>query len=773
MNNINLKTARKNELSTKLFNTRLFFEAIKRLRVIGIAVAIFSLTISILVPSIAWISEQHDYERRLNSYYAELDEYESKVHVTTGDPEVEPPEKPEIVASTVNRYLLCLPLYAIPFLAPFFFLVLFSFLHRRKDSDFYHAIPYTRTCVYVSFVSAALAFIFAIQIASALIGGAIFAASPFFTFEFGTLLEILGTTMLAGAFLSSFMMLSLSVTGTGGTTMLLFGLFASITRIVLLLFAACIESIWIVDASFYPFLSASWYLPIRIFVAEGRLRDSVPTYAELIPYTIVVTALIFLLAGVLYKTRRSEMAERSAPSRLMQSIFRCLFTLPFALIITALILTDDIEFEALLILLTVTLLVFYLYELITTKRPKNMLKATPWLGAVIGASLLFAISFGAFSLTVHRSIPVEKINSVAVDLDTNGSYESVLTSNLMTKDERAIAIVQEALEDTIAYYENGYHFGNADIMRRTVSIRKTNGATVNRVVYFVRSDYELLMEYLADSEEFMESYLDLPDVETIVYMTVNTRGTGHYYGQHMQYGKELRQLWEVLEKEYADLSPAEKISFKESNLYSGKYPSLSGDFKNPDASIQHGEPFVAQISVVGNFNGYEYNSTYTIPGTMQETINCLFEIGKNNNYQEYHNEAFNTDQTHIFTTDTYSPVEIGNAFFSDLAEHFTDKSYYYTEATVTVAAYGDYEISLDFAGNEAKYASFFRLMEEYTETATKPREGAKAILFGANVYRCVDSNYSSYSASADFQFILYLTEEEYRALLSAADLSVK
>ena len=101
-----------NRTNTHVFNFRLFLEALKRLRVIGLGTAILSLTVSVLVPVTTWIQRNDNLSK---------DVY------------------------TMETQGLCIPAGLVVFLAPLFFAVLFSFLQKRKESDFFHAIPYTRT----------------------------------------------------------------------------------------------------------------------------------------------------------------------------------------------------------------------------------------------------------------------------------------------------------------------------------------------------------------------------------------------------------------------------------------------------------------------------------------------------------------------------------------------------------------------------------------------------------------------------------------------------
>ncbi len=212
-------------LSSKLFNIRLYLEGLKRLKVIGMASAILSVTVSALIPIVFWIDMRPDVDKITN----------------------------------ININTLCIPLYGMIFLAPFFFSALFSFLNKRKESDFFHAIPYTRTCVYLSFTAAALSFVFAIMILSSLTAGIIWAMNPLTTFRVGELISVTLMCMLAAAELSGIMILAITLTGTDTTQALMFLLFTLLTRLVLLYISIGIDThVDVIYTSDLPFLQFNW-----------------------------------------------------------------------------------------------------------------------------------------------------------------------------------------------------------------------------------------------------------------------------------------------------------------------------------------------------------------------------------------------------------------------------------------------------------------------------------------------------------------------------------
>jgi len=595
----------------------------------------------------------------------------------------------------------------------------------------------------------------------------IYAACPFTTFAIGDLLSVLGVSILSAAFLSSFMMLSLSLTGTPSTSLLLFGLFALITRVVLALFSFAVDNFTIVRASFYPFLSMYWYLPFRMFIQNTSYMEGIPPYAHLVPYTIVVTLVLFAAAGLFYKLRRSEMAERSAPSRTLQSVFRCLFTLPFALLLTTMVMIDEIDFDVALVLFVITLLVYFLYELITTKRLRNLPRATPWLGTIVGAAAVFVLSFSVFGAAVHADIPEEKIESVSITPVYSSTYESLKTGSIPSSDERVIDLVSYALDYTRNMNNNNYS-DNGRLSYRTVTIRKTNGMTVKRGLYFTEENEALLEGYLTESEEYVESYLELPPIESIRNMHFFPEGVSSYDSLYLSSGTErFEEFYAVLKSGYDKLSKEEKLDFKR-----GYYavPQEKPDYsKLPDFVYNEGySTFSCRITLDGSYKGASYSSYYAIPSKMQETIsyafNALNEWSPNCRYSSQHlYEAYGIVEL-TSHNGVNTPIDVTSAIYRDLYGGHID----FEEGFIRFARYGDYEYTLALAKEGAEFSTFYEKIPTLLQSNAEPKENTLPLVLITELY-----SYHSPSDEARSSVILFLTEEEYKELLTSIGMEEK
>ena len=547
----------KQYLSTKVFNPRLFLEGLKRLKVFNWATGILSVSLSVLIPVISWMITLENHRR-----YSSI--------IWNGKP------------AEVDYYLVILPIYLVVFIAPFMMLSLFSYLHKRKEADFFHAIPYTRTCVYVSFTLSALASVFGIMLISALAAGIAWSLNPFTYFLFADMAVQVLVCMLASAMLCGIMAVCVMLTGTRSLSVCLFSLGCVMWRYIMYLFQNCIDSTILVPSSL-KYLNFDWFLPFRLFTATF---DSYQSYAYRYPlsqiiYSLVLTLALFVLAGVLYKKRHSEMAGLSAPNRVMQHVFRCLFTLPVAILFPYAILEGGQEDVTWVILGVLTLLVYYLYELLTTKSFKGFLKATPWLGTLVLAVVLF---MGSCHLTdyvvLYEDIKADEIASVQI-LETDqvfDRYQSYLLGddlNNSCKDQSVIELVAESLaasqamarEDRYSYiYEN-----------RTVAtqIKLKDGRVISRYVTYVDKDVQKSLAAYGESVSGKD-ITALPNADIIDSANIIKRANKPDSCTVEMGKKGYSQLMQSFVAEYQSLSPADRMLCRNAT-YNKRLPDKSGE----------------------------------------------------------------------------------------------------------------------------------------------------------------------------------------------------
>ncbi len=292
--------------------------------------------------------------------------------------------------------------YIIPFVAPFLLtLIAFRFQTSRTDSDFYHALPFTRTTLSLSMLSAVATWCAIISVVSAAVMG-LFSLSYSCTF---TALDVIRDT--AASFTATLLMLSvtfLTVTMCGNTVSVVFA-------VGILLFAPFLIASSLVSTLVNMTPVLSYFDSFEFFIRYNLLYGNYDAWDAWL-VTGLGAALCFGLAFWMNKRRPSETAGNATAHPALQIALRSLLALVCCLPAIGSILNESFtnDLGAVLFLYMLALVAYFLYELLTTKKVKNLLKAIPWLGVLAALNVLciaavlffqhFALSYTPDAATV-------------------------------------------------------------------------------------------------------------------------------------------------------------------------------------------------------------------------------------------------------------------------------------------------------------------------------------------------------------------------------------
>lgn len=571
-----------------VFSFGLYREGLKKVKLVGIIAAILCVVITALIPIVSMI------------------EGARRVPNITGNINVE----------TVEIGNLAVPLLLILAFSPLFIYMMFSFLNKRSESDFYHSIPYRRECVYVSFTAAAITWIWGIILVTLAVAGILWGINPYAVFAVGDLFRLGFAYILSTAFIAGLMLVAMMLTGTIATNLSIFALLACFVRVLGALIVMCLEELVpIYDISYSPaaFLEIDFSLPLGLLGATINTRTAIKVFSNtpVFIYTGVCAVLLIAAGCLLYRFRKSEMAGMSAPNRMLQHIFRCAFTLPFVLVLATEILMGA---EGAVILVTVigVLLVYYLYELITTKRIKRLLSATPYLGVLAVAGGIFIGSILLVSNGIlNQKLPADKIDGIAnysTDYDyAYADYDAIMTAGITIRDDRAAEIVADALKDSQEAVRKGTFYlsqiydkepTNTTYVHRNVEIRLKSGKTIGRTIRLTLEQSRELDQCFLNSPEYSEAVLKLPEDKEITSLYVDS-----VLLERVSLSSEFeKQLWETFRNEYETLSDEEKYSV----LYGEKYSGIT-------------------LHVQGQHNYMYYNLPIPITENTPKTLNLFLQ----------------------------------------------------------------------------------------------------------------------------------------------------
>ncbi len=383
----------------KIFDLKLFIEGIRQLRIIGFIFMIFYAAEAFLIP--------------YNMYDVfNLDYLLSDMH--------------PMVYGMHMAFVPCMTLY------------LFGFLLKRNSSDFFQSIPHSRTCVFISFFSSILFWTVSIIFVST----AVSITSSYLMFRsvsisWSKLLLSLFGIVIASITVEAGICVAQSITGTILSNIIVSGLILLAPKIFSLFIVENIsENAVIFDVEhFSPVLTGKYNLVTSFLntYRAGGFTDSFMSRTSII-YTGLLFLLYFAIALFLFNIRKSETAGNPAANALLQNIYRIVFTLLLCLLPINIIITEYDDVRNIVSIYIVIAIAYFVYEILTTHKVKNLPKAIP--GLTVVALLNVLIIFGITSV-------IESIQTYTPDADSLKSislYANIPDRNYYTYGDYSITI---------------------------------------------------------------------------------------------------------------------------------------------------------------------------------------------------------------------------------------------------------------------------------------------------------------------------------------------
>lgn len=527
-------------MKRRIFDLRLWREGMRQLSLIGIMTFIVMELTAILVPVGYFISWQQSIGTYNESYGISA------------------------LSGSVGQPLLVLMPCVV---APLMTLYLFRFLNKRSASDFYHQFPVKRTCLYFSFFAAIAVWMTAITAISALTGQMMFRLllSARYTLM-GIELWIYAFNMLAGGLLvAAVATVAMSVTGSVFNNIVSTLSLLYVPRLILLVFSELlIDNLWVLPSdTIFPLLSVHYNVPAGmlqgLFVGQAGKSLTDP-YAGL--YTLFVALLYMLLAAWLFSRRKSEAAEHASLNRWVQALLRITIGFVIALIPCVLLVEGDGDMDSLfwvVVVYIIALVVMMCYELITTRRWRNLPRAFGSFGIVL---LLSALFIGGEALGRELVLMVEPTAEqiTGVQFVEDGDFFDYRVSELTFEEKEVHELVSTGLSQAIAR-ERGENLSDEtsdvvvydkDTLEVTDSLNDYSYArivkirmglyTVTRRIRLNHAQDQALGKAMTANEEYRRMYSELPEWGTPGFTVMGNTVPD----------KVLRAVYESLRRSVAD-----------------------------------------------------------------------------------------------------------------------------------------------------------------------------------------------------------------------------
>lgn len=557
------------------FSTKLYFQGLKKIRISGTAFALIIILLNAFLPIIGIIDSAN---------------YSSPYHV----------------ASIVDYNLVVPFCMLVIVLVPILAHDMFSFLNERNQSDFYHSIPQKRTCVYVSFTAAVLTWAFGTIIASTLVNTILWSLASSYSFSLSTIILGMLPFLVLSVQMAGVMILAMTVTGTKISNFLVAILFFLFFRAMSTFCVTALDEVSnVININYgaYKYFGLEFFLPFSLLLGIFDGEAGVFVDAKLQIYSLFVGILFLVIGGFAYKKRRSESASKSAPSKLLQHVYRFAVTLPFVFMVAFFMMIDGIEGYQ-IILALVAVLVYVLYELITTKKLKSVVKTLPLMIIPVLVTVLMVSGIYITRNAIYNDrFTTEEFDSFCFTSPYLSSYESYMVEEVFVKSDRAGEILSDALNYSL---DGGYNYQSTTYER--VLIKLKSGRIMARNLHIPDSEYVELDNILYNSPDYCEAYLQIPHPDEI----------SNAYCRHDMSDAQVKKLYRIFYEEYNSLSTKDKLRVKKPQ---GDYVSVSG------------------ISLSGYLNGLDYSAYYQIvfdymPKTAVAYMNML-EQDETEGYVEF------------------------------------------------------------------------------------------------------------------------------------------
>jgi hypothetical protein len=292
-------------------------------------------------------------------------------------------------------------------------------------------------------------------------------------------------------------------------------------RLILLFIALILQEYVHILPSYInsPLLDVSYNLPLGI-VINGLFGNNASTALynwSAILYTAIVGLVLFFLCIPLFRVRHSEAATRPASTPLLQHVFRLTITFLVTLIPLWVIFgyiqspgDTDVFIFSILALYIVAALVFVIYELITNKKPKTLLKVAKTFPIVLAVDVivLVALLISKHSILAFRPAP-EEITAISFQ-QGNGqnedSYYNRLTADIRLKDKDIIELISGRLSKAAEQNDPTGGMDNASFLHsRTFTVYTKYGAHQRRL-YFDQPEIDKITATLSKNTEYKLAY---------------------------------------------------------------------------------------------------------------------------------------------------------------------------------------------------------------------------------------------------------------------------
>lgn len=420
----------------------------------------------------------------------------------------------------LNSYIM-LVMYIF---APLMVMLLFGFMNRRKASDFYHSLSYSRLCIYISFLTAVILWCVIIIASGSLVTVVITAVERCLQIDFKTALFTV-VSAVAGCILTmGITVLAMSLTGTYLTNVFTAVLILLVPRGMVLvcneLFSAATPFVVLTGSGLIgnenniPFAIIAGVLGYYGTGGFEMFESIVPSI-----YSAVLGLIYIGIGAFCFVRRKSENATQASINRVLQSILRMLPALVISLVAVSRLfnahssgkgLSETDRFIVIMSYVAATV-AYFLYEVITTRQIKKIYRTIPGLFIVFAVNFViyFSLRF-TYDYHISQTPDAGELAYVVV----HGPEDNIFwndTDDVKLYTEAARGVAGDCLKDTISlwlYDRAGAKGFYAQLYSRNMVIEYhyADGRSITRKVIVSDTRYTQLQRALTNESSFADNF---------------------------------------------------------------------------------------------------------------------------------------------------------------------------------------------------------------------------------------------------------------------------
>lgn len=629
--------------------------------------------------------------------------------------------------------------------------IAYNWLNRRSASDFYHALPIRRAQIFWSTFLAVVLWI-AIDVTGYALTHAFLYLITGLPFNYFSFFCVYLNMLIGMVYTVGIVSLACALSGTRFVN--LFASFAIllVPRALLMILALFIgmkaaylpvtRAFFLFNPSYNIFASPYIVLLNDIAALYGERFASIDFCNPLaMLYSLAHACFIAYLGRFAFVRRASESAGMPMKNRFLQATIRIAFGLPLLLILAFVISNGYVSFYLIAILVLFAFAFYCLYELISTKSAKRMVKAMPLFGVciVIAALYLFVPQLICKAVSLVRADENNIESFEIADYTDNGNSYYASSDDYLNRQCRSISIDNpQAIRLVARAYrhavnpgiDENYYYGTY-----LIRIHRNNGGDLWRTLQFTKDEKELLSETLKASN----AYRDL----CVAYM----KGIRYYAVSGLSLA-EARTIGRLFEAEYDSLPAQTRLKLRSESTSDEGIPMRMFyrlELRGTHGACSYDDAFVISDMTPNTAQRYAELLAAHYDEHTKDLLRNILQWMETGRYSTATNDYFTID-------DPFPPnIRIG----SDVILNFGSQSYYKYDGRL-LAKYTDEE-----------FYEILKILND-AQLTDSAKEGVTVSVGGASSFLTGDDDLTVFVGDASGSqavFNLKLTGEQYARIV--------